>query len=707
MPPTVRRPGPGIPSISGPRIVTPQINYSGLPSFLARQAAGGGVPQQDDQWQLPTPRPVQAGTEGLPAWMTNQIPQPAAPPTVATTRHTVRMPSAADRIQSDPTLRSQFMTNEVIKWGIGVVPGAQQFGMDFAPQTPDRTLEPGDVASVYAEYQRGRRAAEEESKYWDEYGKRAIEEIERINQLIAETAAQMGAAAAAQVSAAYAPRIQALEQEIGIAKQRKDAVNSAFAEYEAFAEPVWAGAEAAITAETEGLDLIEDIYGQTAGNIEAFQATITETVVAALPGLEGVEGAVEGAIAELAPQMEILAEMSAVGRANEEEMARAREAMAAAAIQYAGISDAQESRREQFVLNAQLQAAIESMQRDLAATRAEAAAAAAAARAQAEQAYYDSLPDDIFPSDAQGWGTRYANDRIASFTNLTEAERERLGTLFGLVMNGQAVSSSLYGMLQQFSEATGRGSLPKTGLIQTADEFGALVRALSDFQNLPEGQWAEMAAQYGWGEPIFGGVDGSRVVGYTRPQMDQKWLEQDVNYLVKVFNAYVNGYENGAPAPSAVGIPGGSPVSAAVSGSGWQFPVLGRNTFSDSFGVARSNRASGQHDSIDIYAKRGTSITVPVSGTVTSASRGNLGGLYVIFQGDDGFRYYFAHLNDRSGAPAGVRVRKGQRIGPGTVIGFVGDSGNARTTPPHLHFNMKKGGRYYNPYTLLRKSNPF
>jgi murein DD-endopeptidase MepM/ murein hydrolase activator NlpD len=59
------------------------------------------------------------------------------------------------------------------------------------------------------------------------------------------------------------------------------------------------------------------------------------------------------------------------------------------------------------------------------------------------------------------------------------------------------------------------------------------------------------------------------------------------------------------------------------------------------------------------------------------------GGLYVSLIGDDGVRYYGAHLSSvASGLRAGERVERGQ------VLGRVGDSGNARGISPHLHFGI-------------------
>lgn len=103
-----------------------------------------------------------------------------------------------------------------------------------------------------------------------------------------------------------------------------------------------------------------------------------------------------------------------------------------------------------------------------------------------------------------------------------------------------------------------------------------------------------------------------------------------------------------------------------------------------------------QHRGIDIFAKRGTRIRSTTDGIVATVGTNSLGGRVVRVLGPGGEWHYYAHL-ESFGA-----IREGDRIAKGTVLGFVGDSGNARGTPPHLHYGIYRfQGSAMNPYPRL------
>ena len=130
------------------------------------------------------------------------------------------------------------------------------------------------------------------------------------------------------------------------------------------------------------------------------------------------------------------------------------------------------------------------------------------------------------------------------------------------------------------------------------------------------------------------------------------------------------------------------------SGGGWVCPVAGARFIND-WGFARSGGRF--HEGTDLMAARGTPVRAPVAGNVRHIE-GRVGGLQFHLDGSDGAWYIGSHL-DRFGA--------GGRVPAGTVIGYVGASGNARGGPPHLHFEIHPGGRdapATNPYPSLERA---
>lgn len=122
-------------------------------------------------------------------------------------------------------------------------------------------------------------------------------------------------------------------------------------------------------------------------------------------------------------------------------------------------------------------------------------------------------------------------------------------------------------------------------------------------------------------------------------------------------------------------------------------PVAGQSYFINSWGYARSGGRT--HKGVDMMASSGTPLVAMNSGSVRLNTH-SLGGIQAYVYGDDGITYYYAHMSKwASGLSSGDRVNKGQ------IVGYVGDTGNARGTP-HLHLGMIAGGIYVNPYPTVR-----
>lgn len=113
----------------------------------------------------------------------------------------------------------------------------------------------------------------------------------------------------------------------------------------------------------------------------------------------------------------------------------------------------------------------------------------------------------------------------------------------------------------------------------------------------------------------------------------------------------------------------------------------------DTWGAARSS--GRRHEGIDIFARRGTPVLSATEGVVVRIGTNNLGGQVVWVLGPGGQRHYYAHLDDYA------YISTGQLLAAGDVVGYVGDTGNARGTPPHLHYGIYETGGAINPYPLL------
>lgn len=117
------------------------------------------------------------------------------------------------------------------------------------------------------------------------------------------------------------------------------------------------------------------------------------------------------------------------------------------------------------------------------------------------------------------------------------------------------------------------------------------------------------------------------------------------------------------------------------------FPVDGHSmrAIQSIFGAARDG-GRRNHDGVDIFARRGTPVLAAAPGVAYRVGVTGLGGK-VVWVRDPlrNFRLYYAHLDSQ-------HVSDGDRIEIGDTLGFVGNTGNARTTPPHLHFGIYRSG---------------
>jgi murein DD-endopeptidase MepM/ murein hydrolase activator NlpD len=121
---------------------------------------------------------------------------------------------------------------------------------------------------------------------------------------------------------------------------------------------------------------------------------------------------------------------------------------------------------------------------------------------------------------------------------------------------------------------------------------------------------------------------------------------------------------------------------------------VSKRQVADTWGAPRGTGRS--HEGQDIFAPKGTPVLSATSGFVYNIGENNLGGQTVSVIGAGGRVYYYAHLDKY--APG---LEEGDRVTTRTVLGYVGTTGNAQGTPPHLHFGIYTGSGAINPLPLL------
>jgi murein DD-endopeptidase MepM/ murein hydrolase activator NlpD len=134
-------------------------------------------------------------------------------------------------------------------------------------------------------------------------------------------------------------------------------------------------------------------------------------------------------------------------------------------------------------------------------------------------------------------------------------------------------------------------------------------------------------------------------------------------------------------------------ITPQLSPGGYVFPVYGPTSFSDTFGAPRGDIVSGWHHGEDIFAQLGAPILAVADGTIFSVGWNKVGGYRFWLRDRGGNEFYYAHLSAYS--PAAVN---GTEVKAGTVIGFVGNTGDAEGTPYHLHFEIHPVGLLYQGY---------
>jgi murein DD-endopeptidase MepM/ murein hydrolase activator NlpD len=159
----------------------------------------------------------------------------------------------------------------------------------------------------------------------------------------------------------------------------------------------------------------------------------------------------------------------------------------------------------------------------------------------------------------------------------------------------------------------------------------------------------------------------------------------------------------------------GAPASADEGFEFTYFPHQGIDSeFSNDWGRPRGDEGERAHKGNDIFAPKMTPVVAVADGFITFVGTTERPGNQVRIRHADGYDTFYFHLNndtpgtdDNRGGPEyayapGIEI--GMFVEAGTVIGYVGDSGNAEKTPPHTHFELRRRGVAQNPYNYLRKT---
>jgi murein DD-endopeptidase MepM/ murein hydrolase activator NlpD len=127
------------------------------------------------------------------------------------------------------------------------------------------------------------------------------------------------------------------------------------------------------------------------------------------------------------------------------------------------------------------------------------------------------------------------------------------------------------------------------------------------------------------------------------------------------------------------------------------FPVDNKKAYIGSVWGDVRDGGKRNHEGVDIFAPKRTPAVAAADGYIVGVREGGIGGKTVWLRPEgQNYTLYYAHLDEQL-------VREGQVVKKGDVVGLVGNTGNARTTPPHLHFGIYGFGGAVDPYPFVNR----
>lgn len=233
-------------------------------------------------------------------------------------------------------------------------------------------------------------------------------------------------------------------------------------------------------------------------------------------------------------------------------------------------------------------------------------------------------------------------------------------------------------------------------LRKICEEDARVLRNVEELKKITERHDAELAENKAKQRVLLNKLDADKT-SLEKALKQKQELLSSVNNEIEALEEERRREEERKKALERASKNGGSNTSTSsfIPDSSFTFPAAQPYSYCDSW---HAPRVGHLHQGCDIFALRGTPALACVNGVILRLSTGRLGGIGVTLQDKNGNTYYYGHLD---GYASGVY--EGMPVSAGQMIGFVGDTGNAKGTPPHVHFEIHPGGgSAINPYPVLR-----
>jgi len=315
----------------------------------------------------------------------------------------------------------------------------------------------------------------------------------------------------------------------------------------------------------------------------------------------------------------------------------------------------------------------------------------AAAAFEQAQAHQLRLVEELVGSDQLVAAVQASTDQAeAAFRERIVAAYTRPTDAFA--MAGAVLSAPDAGTALHRAELLQRATAHSAETLAGTEQAGALtLDAIRQHQVVSAGSAGAAAERQAAALALSAAVDGAREqLADARGQLEDARDEAERQIEERRIAAEAAAAAAAEAAAAAVTDFSGPGPLPAVDGK--VCPIGAPNGFIDSWGFPRSG--GRRHKGVDMFAAYSTPIFAVANGTVSRVYVNQLGGLSIDLVDDAGDRYYYAHLSSAA-------VVSGQRVSAGQVMGANGDSGNARGTPPHLHWQYHPGGGApVNPYPL-------